>query len=419
MKYLSLIEQVSKFATVKTHIMKSLLTDEDFNAIELLEKDDEFGTFIKRGQWYNSNKRDSLGITRNSNGKWQVNWVSQGVRGDIIDLLMFFYNINYVEALYLCYFHYMFDKIKLEAKRENKEEVKMAEKKFNNFFEEFDNIVFKEYRQQHISYIEKRNVKGPLFDRLIKENKISFDHNNIYFNWQDDNGYIVGSQIEGIYEEKRFKKIISGSLTNVSFNFNLKQSGNIECIILTEGVWDALSFGILYQKFLNRFENVKIVSMNGLKKSIIEDYIEKYPNAEIVLAIDNDKAADKFFEKIKEKHTLKRSEIKQEGIKDFNELLQTKNNNNYTITNKNIDFQNLIKKSYKEFKKNKEQMLNGMIMFYKGILNEYNLKLTELQKALLKEEIKAIEKALKENDLKVLNVLLNNLKTIKEEITEL
>lgn len=363
------------------------------NAIEILQKDKEFGKFTQKSNgWFNSNKRESLGLKQEGN-KWIFNWASQSRSGDFLDLLMFYYSLSFKEALVLCYISGNLEEIQLPAERLNKVEITTVSKIYNNMYEELESYDLCGIKQQHIEYFKYRNVCNELLERLIKQNYITFTYNNIVFNWIDEKyGLIKGAQQEGIWKEKRFKKILNGSDSNISFNFNLKESGEIETLIFTEGVWDALAFAELYKTFLNKKSNVKFISMNGLKKNIVEEYIRNYKGAEVVLAVDKDKAADTFFTKRQEDYSfIKRAEVKQEGCKDFGQVIQSKQQLVYNLNNcKNTDIHSLLKESYKNYKNNglKEKQ-KEIIDFYNSLLKENILQ--EKQKDLILKELAEIK----------------------------
>ena len=133
---------------------------------------------------------------------------------------------------------------------------------------------------------------------------------NCVFVWRDLEGKEIGAELNGTLTSKRFKGIAPGSAWGHGFNI---KSGTVETIYFFESTIDLLSF-----TNLQKCSNCILISMAGLKKEVVFNYIKLYKDSEIVMCVDNDSAADEFI-KINNFDKYKRMIPKS---KDFNEDLK-------------------------------------------------------------------------------------------------
>lgn len=142
---------------------------------------------------------------------------------------------------------------------------------------------------------------------------------NCFFPIFDTSGKLVGAELHGT-GDVRFKGEIS---EQNGYGFTIKTSEKTQAICFFESAIDLLSFWELSQKK----ENFLLVSMGGLKFSVVKNYVRIYPQCQIVFCVDNDDKGRKFLENLKTDEELKKLKFKvafpkKNSVKDWNELLQ-------------------------------------------------------------------------------------------------
>lgn len=142
--------------------------------------------------------------------------------------------------------------------------------------------------------------KGILYQttsECVKEGK-TYTSNNIVFLHKTDNGEVCGASEQGANSFKRFKRNYEG--TDKDFGFLYKKGDLPDKIVyLFEAPIDLMSFVQLHPEI----ENAHFVAMEGLKPTIAEHYIEN--NWLVYSCVDNDAAGKAFNDKLLSKQMEK------------------------------------------------------------------------------------------------------------------
>ena len=148
-------------------------------------------------------------------------------------------------------------------------------------------------------------------DKLLYQDK----KGNAVFLHKDENGKIVGAEIQGTNSQKRFKGVAKGTSDSV-FSF---QIGTPTKAYIFESAIDLLSFKQLANQ--DKIRNSVLVSMAGLKPNSLEKI--RNSGLKMYACVDNDEAGRAF---TATQNLMPCNKILQEnGVKDFNELLKKSN----------------------------------------------------------------------------------------------
>lgn len=135
---------------------------------------------------------------------------------------------------------------------------------------------------------------------------------NAVFLHIDDNGEILGAELQGTNTYQRFKGVAAGTADSV---FSLKV-GTPNKVYVFESTIDLLSFRQLASP--NKLQDSVLVSMAGLKLSILKSFSEC--GLPLYACVDNNEAGARF---ISENNLIPCNKVLADsGVKDFNELLQ-------------------------------------------------------------------------------------------------
>lgn len=256
----------------------------------------------KEGNYYRSEEHSSLIFKFGRNGFWLYDWNSQQSKGDLIKFVMEYYSKSFVEAVeYLTGERSsvsVSEETMIHQQQQNQRELQMPPRGGN--------------MHRAIAYLNKtRKIKQATIQYLINKKLMYQDSKgNIVFVWKGLDNSEIGAELNGTLTSRRFKGIATGSAWGYGFTV---RSGKPNTIYFFESAIDLLSFTNLY-----KCSNCVLVSMAGLKKEVVFNYIKIYKDAEIVMCIDNDAAADEFI-KLNNFGKYKRITPKS---KDFNEDLQ-------------------------------------------------------------------------------------------------
>ena len=164
------------------------------------------------------------------------------------------------------------------------------------------------------SYLcQTRLLDREIISELAHEGLLYQDRRgNAVFLHKDENGKIVGAEIQGTNTEKRYKGVAAGtsdSLFSVTIGIPTKA-------YIFESAIDLLSFRQLANQ--QKIQNSVLVSMAGLKPNSLKTFSER--GLQLFACVDNDEAGRNF---ISNNNLTQRNHILKEfGVKDFNELLQ-------------------------------------------------------------------------------------------------
>lgn len=179
-----------------------------------------------------------------------------------------------------------------------------------------------DYEPRVIAYLNKSRsihiglIKSFINHKLLFQTK---EYGNCLFPWYF-NGEIVGAEVVGTLDKKRFKKILIGSKGGYGFNFSHPKSTSINYLYFFESAIDLMSYLSLYKIEYN----ILYISMAGLKPSKIEFFSNLYPKAEIHLCLDNDNVANKFIKNLGDMYSFEIT-LPPSPYKDFNDQLRNIN----------------------------------------------------------------------------------------------
>lgn len=134
-----------------------------------------------------------------------------------------------------------------------------------------------------IAYLsQKRHIDYQIIIEFVQTGSLAQDvHGNCVFFIKDFNGFQVGAELHGTGDQ-RFKG--QASRQN-GFGFTFQLGDTVHTLAFFESAIDLISF---YQIYHGRIRNALLVSMGGLKSSVIENYLSYYPLLQVVLCVDND-----------------------------------------------------------------------------------------------------------------------------------
>lgn len=173
---------------------------------------------------------------------------------------------------------------------------------------------------QAYSYLTKiRKLNPEIVNRLHKTGLIEQDRQgNALFLWSDlKEDKVVGTSIQGTTIDfdrygKRgtLKKIERNSTTKMGWSFDVKKRGTVpENLVFCESAIDAISYYNASKQAGKDLHSTRIVSMEGLKKGVAENYIanqieelEKVGKSlkTVKFAVDRDDAGTTFITKMQE-----------------------------------------------------------------------------------------------------------------------
>ena len=176
--------------------------------------------------------------------------------------------------------------------------------------------------------------RGISEDTLIKLNKAKLlkqdTNGNALFIWRDPQvkHKVTGVSVQGthINHEKygkrgTLKHIEKNSTPNFGWSFDINTKGKApQNLVFCESAIDAISYYESAKNTGHKLLNTRIVSMEGLKKGVVANYIDltqkqlKCENKElnsVVFGVDNDEAGDRFIQKMVNLQKKARQEEKQ------------------------------------------------------------------------------------------------------------
>ena len=163
-----------------------------------------------------------------------------------------------------------------------------------------------------------RRLSAESLAKLITEGRLSQEEKtgNAVFKIFDENGLLVGAEKVGTSESMRFKSFDKGSADGYGFEMT---KGNPVNTSFFESAIDAVSFADLSPEL----DNYRLVSMSGVKPSVVENTMQRYGISpeNIYICTDNDKAGNEFAERLRLQYpAMKR--ITPQGAKDWNDILR-------------------------------------------------------------------------------------------------
>lgn len=168
--------------------------------------------------------------------------------------------------------------------------------------------------RQVFAYLCKtRGISSEIVSQLAHDKLLYQDKKgNAVFVHRDENGNAVGAEIQGTNSEKRYKGVAQGTSESV---FAVKIGEPKKCYVFESAI-DLLSFKQLANP--EKINNSVLVSMAGLKLNSLKSITEK--GIKMYSCVDNDGAGISFT--AASKFTPCRRILEENGVKDYNELLQ-------------------------------------------------------------------------------------------------
>lgn len=331
------------------------LTKEEAKNMNILDVANSLGMNMlksSRNEYY-WDEHDSFKINTSKN---MFRWYSKDIGGDVIQMVQTLRGVSFREAInYLDTGH--FEEAKVQEV--TREPFKYLLEKYET---DFDN------GRRYLK--EVRGLSDETTDFFLKEKALAlvnrkykdgYSEQVLVFKYFDDNQNIIGGTLQGIvpnkdrYEGKGYlKQIIYNSDGTAGVNVTVGEKANR--LIFFEAPIDMMSYYELNKHNLN---NVKLISMDGLKESTVAryliehiitdearrktldfsnavdymnfiikdtDYFDHNKNTDVItLAVDNDSAGRNFIEKL-EKIGLKFQtelppQLKNKEKTDWNEVL--------------------------------------------------------------------------------------------------
>ena len=331
------------------------LTKEEAKNMNILDVANSLGMNMlksSRNEYY-WDEHDSFKINTSKN---MFRWYSKDIGGDVIQMVQTLRGVSFREAInYLDTGHFEEAKVQEVTREPFKYLLEKYETDFDN-----GRRYLKEVRglsENTIDFFLKEKVLA-LVNRKYKD---GYSEQVLVFKYFDDNQNIIGGTLQGIvpnkdrYEGKGYlKQIIYNSDGTAGVNVTVGEKANR--LIFFEAPIDMMSYYELNKHNLN---NVKLISMDGLKESTVAryltehiitdearrktldfsnavdymnfiikdtDYFDHNKNTDVItLAVDNDSAGRNFIEKL-EKIGLKFQtelppQLKNKKKTDWNEVL--------------------------------------------------------------------------------------------------
>lgn len=280
------------------------------NLVNLPEFLESQGFSLKKvGKEYVLTEHDSLHIKDNKfgeRGKWFQFSADEG--GNNIQFVQKFMGLDFISAVELLSDE---NAISTKAYYHSEPETEPPEKREIAVHDSKDITRMTSYL--HVV----RGLSAGSIARLITEGKLSQEEKtgNAVFKIFDENGLLVGAEKVGTSGGK-FKSIEKGSA--IGYGFEMAKGNPVNAYFFESAI-DAVSFADLHPEL----DNYRLISMAGVKPSVVEETMKRYAvqPENIYICTDNDKAGNKFAEKLIAQYpAMKR--VTPQGAKDWNDILQ-------------------------------------------------------------------------------------------------
>lgn len=172
-----------------------------------------------------------------------------------------------------------------------------------------------------IAYLTKtRGLDYNIVAELLKKGQLVQEEKtgNAAFLIKDKNGKTIGAEKVGTSTDRRFKGVTAGLPEGYGFE---TVRGKGEYAYFFESAVDMLSFMQIHN---DKLDNARLISMMGVKPSIVEATMERYGISpeKVYIGADNDEAGDKFAKGLQSKYpAMKRFLPSDPDCKDWNDQL--------------------------------------------------------------------------------------------------
>lgn len=333
-------------------------TKEQAKATSILDVAHSLGMEMKRssGQEYYWTQHDSFKINTRKN---RFSWYSRDIHGDVINLVETIKGVSFKEAM-----HFLetgnFPEFVLDTTPKAPFEYRLGDYE-EDFVEARDYL--KNQRGLSDETIDFFEQQGVLAQARYRNQEDGHIEPVVVFKYFDQDKQLVGASLQGIVPDQErhkgkgyLKKILFNSDGLAGLSVDIGQPNRL---VFTEAPIDLMSY---YELHKDSLENVRLVSMDGVKEELVSryfmeifalrigdldyrpdltkvgtaletaaktsDFFDEPENESLItLAVDNDNAGNKFIEKLADKGIKFVSDqppLIQEGQKkmDWNEYLK-------------------------------------------------------------------------------------------------
>ena len=267
----------------------------------------------KFGKEYVWKEHDSLHIKDNGPGE-RGQWFrfSENKGGDNIGLLREYMDMSFIDAVEALTGEHI-DRTYTPSNTYESKPVQQTARELS--LAEADNC-----RRVFAYLCKTRGLDYDMLSALIKKGVISQEEKtgNVLFKYFDTDGKVIGAEKVGTSTEHKFKGIATGSAGGHGFEV---VRGTGEKAFFFESAIDMLSY---LQMHSNELDNCRLVSMMGVKPSIVLDTMLRHNIApeNVYLCSDNDTAGNEFAQRLQEQYPDMKRIITPDTYKDWNDMLR-------------------------------------------------------------------------------------------------
>lgn len=299
---------------------------------------------------YEQVEHDSFKIFTNTN---TFKWFSQDIQGDVIDFVQLMIGVSFKEAV-----HFLdkgnFPEAEIQA---------LKGEPFRYYIPENTDFGVSRTYLNTVRHLSDETINTFGRQGLLAQGQWQSDNHTesvVVFKSKDHHDRLVGASLQGIeehpdrYVRGRLKKIMKGSHGYAGVSLTI---GKPNRLVFTESVIDLMSY---YECQKEKLVDVRLVSMEGLKKSVIAYHVIRLASEEkgdfsfldeldkgrlshyldlilqtttyfkqhknlLTLAVDNDQAGRDFIEKLKDQGFPVKEDLPPldifDGKADWNEAL--------------------------------------------------------------------------------------------------
>lgn len=267
----------------------------------------------KFGKEYVWKEHDSLHIKDNGPGE-RGQWFrfSENKGGDNIGLLREYMDMSFIDAVEALTGEHI-DRTYTPSRTYEPKPVQQTARELS--LAEADNC-----RRVFAYLCKTRGLDYDMLSALVKKGVISQEEKtgNVLFKYFDTDGKVIGAEKVGTSTEHKFKGNATGSAGGHGFEV---VRGTGEKAFLFESAIDMLSY---LQMHSNELDNCRLVSMMGVKPSIVLDTMLRHNIApeNVYLCSDNDTAGNEFAQRLQEQYPDMKRVITPDTYKDWNDMLR-------------------------------------------------------------------------------------------------
>ena len=266
---------------------------------------------VKKGNYFVHQDHDSMVFTQN--GQWY--WNSQNLKGGALELLMYYENQTFVDAVLTL--SNELEHVNQSHKDYTKKTV--VPKAAFSLPPKSDN-----FKRLFAYLVSSRGLDKEIVTDLVSNKKIYESENthNVVFVGYDDTGKPASGFRRGTLTNKPFKGDVTGS--NKRIGWLMEATSPTDTVMVFEACIDAISHATIGKLHENHYmENDRLV-LGGTADNALRQYLKTHPHIKnVVMSLDNDEAGSKATKNIATK--LKKQDYKMFKAtptgKDWNEDL--------------------------------------------------------------------------------------------------